>query len=70
MANKTTVKRVKKVMVVYDPAQIAQILQLDIDTVYKLIRSQKLKAVKITSKWRITQAALDRLLEFGDRFSA
>lgn len=64
--SKTTIRRVKKTPFVYSAPQIAEILQRDLETVYKLIHSGSLRAVKIAGKYAIRQEWLDRLLEYGD----
>ncbi|WP_288616189.1 helix-turn-helix domain-containing protein [Victivallis vadensis] len=50
----------------YNPAQTAEILRVNIDTVYKMIKQRRLKAVKVNRHYLIRHEWLDRLLEFGD----
>ena len=43
--------------------QVADYLQVDFRTVYTLLRSGKLKGVKVGRVWRIPQSALDEFLK-------
>jgi excisionase family DNA binding protein len=45
------------------PRQVAEYLGVSIAVVYRLIQAKKLAAVKIGGQYRITPAALQRLLE-------
>lgn len=45
------------------PQQVADYLQVDFRTVYSLLRSGKLKGVKIGRVWRISESELQRLLK-------
>lgn len=44
------------------PEQVADLLQLNTETVYRLIRDKKLAAAKIGRAYRITKADLERFL--------
>ena len=47
----------------YTPAQVAELLQVDVDLVYRLIRERQLQAVRITERnLRIPARALDAYL--------
>jgi excisionase family DNA binding protein len=50
-------------------SEVAQELQVDRDTVYRLIKSGKLKAFKVGSDWRITEKALEEFIR-KNTFSA
>ena len=43
--------------------QTARYLGVSVPTVYRLLRSGKLKAVLVGGQWRVTQGALTQLLE-------
>jgi len=45
----------------YRPDEVAKMLSVSIDFVYKLIRDKELHAVKISSVYRIPAKALNRL---------
>jgi excisionase family DNA binding protein len=48
----------------YTPKQIAEILQLDTEAIYRYLNSGKLKGYKIAeSIWRITQEDLDNFIK-------
>jgi excisionase family DNA binding protein len=47
---------------VMTPEQVADLLQLNTETVYRLIRDKKLAAAKIGRAYRITRADLERFL--------
>ena len=42
----------------YRPDEVAEILSISVDTVYKLIANNQLHAVKIASVWRIPAASI------------
>lgn len=53
--------------ILYTPKQIADFLQLDIDTIYRYLNSGKLKGQKIgASIWRVSQEDLDNFIK-GDK---
>ena len=52
-------------MKVYTTEDLAEILQIEIRSVYKLLRSGELKGKKVASKWRVTENQLKEYLE-GD----
>ena len=45
------------------PEQVAQILQLDVMTIYRYIRKKKLPAIKIGRAYRIDKRALETFLD-------
>ena len=45
----------------YRPDEVAEIFRISIDSVYRLIKTGKLPAVKINSLWRVPAAALAAL---------
>jgi excisionase family DNA binding protein len=47
---------------VMTPEQVADLLQLNTETIYRLIRDRKLAAVKIGRAYRITRADLETFL--------
>lgn len=47
----------------YTIEETAEILKLSISTVRAYIKSGKIKAARIGTRWRITEAEIDRLLE-------
>lgn len=47
----------------YTPQEIADNLKLNINTVYQYIRENKLKAVKIGNRYRISENALKEFLD-------
>jgi len=47
---------------VMTPEQVADLLQLSTETIYRLIRDQKLAAAKIGRAYRITEADLETFL--------
>lgn len=46
----------------YTPQEIAERLKVDIRTVYRWIREDRMKAAKIGRFWRIPESELNRLL--------
>jgi excisionase family DNA binding protein len=44
------------------PEQVADLLQVNVETVYRLIREKKLAAARIGRAYRVTQADLERFL--------
>lgn len=53
----------------YTPEEVAELLKVSRETVYNWLRSGKLKAVKISHFWRISESELKCLLnpqEQGD----
>lgn len=46
----------------YTPKEVSEKLKLNVRTVYKWIREEKLKAVKLGDVWRISESELNRLL--------
>ncbi len=50
----------KEVMTV---KQVAQYLQMDEHTVYKLARSSEIPSMKISGQWRFIKSVLDKWLE-------
>lgn len=49
----------------YTPKEVSEKLKLNIRTVYKWIREEKLKAVKLGDVWRIPESEIKRLLNSG-----
>jgi excisionase family DNA binding protein len=49
----------------YTPKEVSEKLKLNIRTVYKWIREEKLKAVKLGDVWRIPESEINRLLNSG-----
>lgn len=47
------------------PEQAADVLQLNPETIRRMIRRGELQAVQIGRRWRIPRAAIDRLLQGG-----
>jgi excisionase family DNA binding protein len=46
------------------PAQVAEQLQLGIETIYRYLRSKKLRGVRVSHKcWRISEAELERFMK-------
>jgi len=45
--------------------QVAEYLQVDEHTVYRLARARKIPAVKVAGQWRFKRDLLDRWLEEG-----
>ena len=48
-------------MKLYTPTEVAEILKVNIKTIYRHIKSGKIKATKI-GQWRIKQEDLNKLL--------
>jgi acetyl-CoA synthetase len=46
----------------YTPQEIADLLKVDLRTVYRWIREGKLAALKAGSQWRIEESALEGFL--------
>lgn len=46
----------------YTPQEIADALKLNVRTIYKWIREEKITAVKLGDVWRISESELQRLL--------
>jgi excisionase family DNA binding protein len=46
----------------YTPQEVAEKLKVNIHTIYRWIRSGKIKAVKVVDLWRISESELKRLL--------
>ncbi len=51
----------------YTPKEVSEKLKLNVRTVYKWIREEKLKAVKLGDVWRISESELNRLLNSGEQ---
>ncbi len=49
-------------MKIYTPEQAAEVLAVNRETVYKLLRSGKLKASRIGKLWRISEADLEQFM--------
>lgn len=47
----------------YTPQEVADKLKLNVRTLYKWIRENKLRAVKLGDVWRISETELNRLLQ-------
>ena len=47
----------------YTPKEVSEKLKLNIRTVYKWIREEKLKAVKLGDVWRISESELERFIK-------
>ncbi|MBS3900188.1 MAG: helix-turn-helix domain-containing protein [Dethiobacter sp.] len=47
----------------YTPKEISDKLKLNIRTIYKWIREEKINAVKLGDVWRISESELQRLLK-------
>ncbi len=50
----------------YTPQEVADKLKLNVRTLYKWIRENKLNAVKLGDVWRISETELNRILKVGD----
>ena len=46
----------------YTPQEIAEKLKVDIRTIYRWVRENRIKAVKIGHFWRISESELNRIL--------
>ena len=46
----------------YTPQEVSEKLKIDIRTIYRWIREDRLKAVKVGHVWRISEAELKRIL--------
>lgn len=45
------------------PVQVAEQLQLGVETIYRYLRSKKLRGVRVSHKcWRISEAELERFM--------
>lgn len=51
----------------YTPKEVSEKLKLNARTVYKWIREEKLKAVKLGDVWRISESELNRLLKGNEQ---
>lgn len=51
----------------YTPKEVSEKLKLNTRTVYKWIREEKLKAVKLGDVWRISESELNRLLKGNEQ---
>ena len=51
----------------YTPKEVSEKLKLNIRTVYKWIREEKLMAVKLGDVWRIPESELNRLLKGNEQ---
>jgi|LFRM01.1.fsa_nt_gb excisionase family DNA binding protein len=51
----------------YTPKEVSEKLKLNVRTVYKWIREEKLKAVKLGDVWRISESELNRLLKGNEQ---
>ena len=49
----------------YTPQEVADKLKVDVRTVYRWIRENRLKAAKVVTLWRIPESELKRLIEEG-----
>ena len=49
----------------YTPQEVANKLKVDVRTVYRWIRENRLKAAKVVTLWRIPESELKRLIEEG-----
>ncbi len=47
----------------YTPKEVSEKLKLNIRTIYKWIREERIKAIKLGNVWRISESELSRLLE-------
>ena len=47
----------------YTPKEVSEKLKLNIRTIYKWIREERIKAIKLRNVWRISESELSRLLE-------
>jgi excisionase family DNA binding protein len=46
----------------YTPKEVSEKLKLNIRTIYKWIKEERIKAVKLGDVWRISQSEINRLL--------
>lgn len=46
----------------YSPKEVSEKLKLNIRTIYKWIKEERIKAVKLGDVWRISQSEINRLL--------
>lgn len=51
----------------YTPQEVADLLKVDLRTVYRWIREGKLAALKAGSQWRIEERALEGFLSQKDK---
>jgi len=52
----------------YTPEQVKEICYVNLETVYRWLRSGRLKGVKLGGKlWRISSEALDEFLKKGEQ---
>ena len=50
---------------VYTPQELADMLKIDLRTVYIKMRTGKIQAIKIGSNWRIKDTEVNRILSEG-----
>jgi acetyl-CoA synthetase len=46
----------------YTPKEVSEKLKLNIRTIYKWIREERIRAIKLGDVWRISESELNRLL--------
>lgn len=47
----------------FTPEQVAETLQVSVDTILRLINDKKIRASRVGKQWRISEGALERYLE-------
>ena len=50
----------QKMTTFYTIAEVAKCLRVSVDTIERLIKNEKLTAVKVGAQWRIDQEAIDQ----------
>ena len=50
---------------VYSIEEISEILKVSYETVYKMVRDNKIKAVKVGVQWRVRREEVERVLVEG-----
>ena len=64
-SSKLELIKVKGNMKMYNIDQVAEMLRLCRITVFRYIKSGKIKAIKIGREWRIKQDEIDRIMREG-----
>lgn len=54
----------------FTPQEVAEKLKVNVHTIYRWIREDKLKATKVVDLWRISETELNRILRGEDSTSA
>lgn len=50
---------------VYSIEEVSEILNVSYETIYKLVRDSKIKAVKVGVQWRVSKEEVERILREG-----